>query len=719
MRWFSREGFAQGSRRIHTGVLLDSASDGERVVFLASDFSQSYTPGRIHWTADGGSTWRDAALPVWVLPTWYDGSDVHALGSIAYGNGAWIVLGYAAGPEQAPAAVALSRDLVTWTTHFLPDMVEAPYALTFAHQRFLALAPTPDDAGTDLCTSTNGVDWKVERFSSLPRLRLGVGRTRTYLHTDSTALVQDAEGGWRELVTPDSRLRWMTEDNSTHVYLTVGGLRKTSSGDSLALVRTSVPSAAVFAATPRQFPYAPSTQDDALATLKNQLASAFFERSAYTYIDKHIAAQRFISEEHARKLVLAVFEKRRTPNMFFRLTEVVSSPTVRKVAAEQLTPTEQAQLREYAQVARRCSGHLAERVRFATPTRESAPITSRGKPPFDLGGAWQRHGQGSVGAAFDLAVIYARGNGVEEDAEQAMELRQRVVSQLGSDPDIERLAAAGSIIGLLDSGLADYQARRFVASAEKLREAADLNSWQAQYIMARECLMSGSMTFGTVEQAYLWLHHSAKHGGYGDSMNLLGIAIENGIGVEANETIAEHWFEIGSTYGSKEAATNLKSMRERRATWGAMAESLQQSNTVMNRMTDAMGFYADILNSTLEDTQPAEAPKYAPGSVLGTFTADGFQPERVVHFARADGDYRVFVRSQRTWSDTSTTPPTERTVWSWEMKLAGITELDNYMYSITGLVRCPDCDLSCTVIDEQKSERLCGRCAGRGVVSRF
>ena len=719
VRWFSSAGVAQGARRIPNGVLLDSASDGERVAFLSSDWGTGYSQGRLHWTPDGGATWRDGVLPVWVQPSWYDGSVYKSLGAFACGNGAWVVLGYAQGPERERAAVAISRDLVTWTTHLLPDMVEAPYALAFAQQRFLALAPTHDKAGTDLLSSTNGVDWKVERFSSLPRLQLGIGRTRTYLHTHSLALTQNEQGGWRELVTPDSELRWMTEDNGTLFYLSEGGLSRSRNGNHLILLRTPAPSAAVLTRNPAYFAFQPQSADKALENLRNQLAGTARERGAYQRIDEHIAEQRFISEEHARKLVLTVFEKRRTPNMFFRLAEVVSSPTVNKVAKELLTATEQSLLRDYAQAAKQCSGHLAERLYLATPTPESAPIDSPGQPPFDISGAWKRYEEGSVGAAFDLAVIYARGNGVEQDMNRAMQLRERVVARLGEDPEPDRLAAAGSIIGLLDSGLADYEALRFAASAEKLRKAADLNSWQAQYIMARECLMNGSMTFGTIDQAYLWLLHSARHGGYGDSMNLLGIAISEGIGTDANESIAERWYELGATYGSPEAATNLKNLRERRATWGAMTESLQQSNAAMNRMTDAMGFHTDLLNSALEDTEPAEAPKYRVGSVIGTFTAEGFQPAYVVHYARADGDYRVFVRSQRTWPDTSTNPPTERTVSNWTMKLACITELDNFMFTDTSLRRCPDCDLSCTVLDDQKVERVCGRCAGRGLASRY
>lgn len=719
VRWFSREGVAQGARQFPNGVLLDSASDGERVAFLRSDWSTGYSQGRVHWTPDGGATWREDVLPVWVEPSWYDGSVSKSLGAIAYGNGSWVVLGYAEGPEKERAAVATSRDLVTWTTHRLPDMVEAPYALAFAQQRFLALAPTHGKSGTDLLSSSNGVDWKVERFGSLPRLRLGIGRTRTYLHTDSVALTQDELGGWRTLVTPDSELRWMTEENGTLFYLAEGGMRRSRNGDHLFLIRTPSPSAAVFAGNPPSFAFKPQSADEALEKLRNELAGTARERGAYQRIDEHIAEQRFISEEHARKLVLTVFEKRRTPNMFFRLAEVVSSPTVNKVAKELLTATEQSLLRDYAQAAKQCSGHLAERLYLAIPTRESAPIESPGQPPFDIGGAWKRYEEGSVGAAFDLAVIYARGNGVEQDMNRAMQLRQRVVARLGEDPDSDSLAAADSIIGLLDSGLADYEAQRFVASAEKLRKAAAMNSWQAQYIMARECLMNGSMTFGTIDQAYLWLVWSARHGGYADSMNMLGIAISEGIGTAADESIAERWYETGATYGSPEAATNLKNLRERRAMWGAMTDSLQHSNAAMNRMTEAMGFHTDVLNSSLEDTEPAPAPKYRVGSVIGTFTAEGFQPAYVVHYARADGDYRVFVRSQSSWQDTSTTPPTERTVWNWTMKLACITELDNFAFTDPSLQRCPDCDLRCTVLDDQKVERVCGRCAGRGLASRY
>ncbi len=150
-----------------------------------------------------------------------------------------------------------------------------------------------------------------------------------------------------------------------------------------------------------------------------------------------------------------------------------------------------------------------------------------------------------------------------------------------------------------------------------------------------------------------------------------------------------------------------------------MADSLQQSNATMNLMTEAMGFHSDLLNSALEYTEPAEAPKDRVGSVIGTYTAEGFQLAYVMHFARTDGDYRVFVRSQRTLQNTSTNPPTERTVWNWTTKLAGSAELDNFMLTGTSLQRCPDCDLRGTALEDQKVERVCGRCAGRGLALRY
>ncbi len=442
-------------------------------------------------------------LPVWVQPSWYDGSVSKSLGALACGNASWVVLGYAQRPERGRAAVANSRDLVTWTTHLLPDMVEAPYALAFAQQRFLALAPTREKAGTDRLSSTHGVDWKIERLGSLPRLQPGIGRTHTYLHTHSLAHTQNEQGGWRKLVTPDSDLRWMTEDNDALFYPSEGGMPRSRSGNHLMLLGTPAPSAAVFAGNPAYFAFQPQSADEALADLSNALAGTSRESDTCKRVDKHVAEQRFMSEDRARKLVLSVFEKRRTPNMFFRLAEVVSSPMVNKLAKELLTTTEQSLLRDYVQAAKQCSGRLADRLYLAIPTRESALIEKPGQPPFDIGGAWKRYEEGSVSAAFDLAAIYARGDGVEQDVNRAMQPRERVVARLGEDPEPDSLAAAGSIIGLLDSGLADHRALRFVASAEKLRKAAELNSWHAQYIMARECLMNGCMTFGTVDQAYL------------------------------------------------------------------------------------------------------------------------------------------------------------------------------------------------------------------------
>jgi hypothetical protein len=143
-----------------------------------------------------------------------------------------------------------------------------------------------------------------------------------------------------------------------------------------------------------------------------------------------------------------------------------------------------------------------------------------------------------------------------------------------------------------------------------------------------------------------------------------------------------------------------------------MIESNATSNDIMNDLGAALGGYSGTLTSTFEDTEPATAPKYAPGTMLGELVDGVFQPELFVHYARAEGDYRVLVRSTRTWRDHATKPPTEHTRWAWEMRLADITELDRHQRAQETWTRCAGCDTQGTTVDDQQRKRPCGDCAG-------
>jgi len=720
VRWHGPNGAVAGSHPFPNQVHLESASDGRIVALLGSTLGTSRIDAWINWTADGGQTWGWCLPGVEVAPVHrQDARGMHSIGGIAHGNGLWVVAGWSKGNSTPQAAVAVSRDLVKWETHLLPDMIAAPHTLRFAHGRFIALSQEAKGKGLDVLVSTDGVTWTAKQLSDMPAARLAIGMQRLYLHSGETVLASDDASEWRDVVAPRIEPRWMAEVEGMLCYAAAEPTQAGAQAARLRFVRTPAPSKAVHAQASPRFAYKADSMSAQLASFQRLVEGLSYDREAYAAIDKHIADLPPITEAYAKEFVLAMFAKRRTPNMIYRLAEVVASEPIRKATKELLTPVEQSTLREYATAAKARSGHLAESIKKLPAPPKSDQIPTRAVPLYDLNAAHQRYQQGSAGAAYDLAIAYAEGKGVEKDMNQARIYGEYAVKRLGAQPSMDQLAAAGSITGLYASAIEDLKAERYTACADRLWTLIDMNAYIAMATAASMCIFDGSMAVCTVEQAYTWLHWMAVKLGDAEALNSLGVAVSQGIGVPADEDAAIQWYELAAARGSKLAASNLDSARKRKEYFDglkAFAENSSESTEIMNEMSDALGDYAGTLNSALEDTELAASPKYLPGTMLGAVVDGVFQPELYVSFARADGDYRVMARSTRMWKDRSTTPPSEHTLWKWEMRLAGITELDRWERAAESWVRCATCDTRGIQSDAEKGPRLCSGCSGKGFV---
>ena len=721
VRWHEPNGAVAGSRPFLNEVHLDSASDGRIVALLGSTSGTSRINAWINWTADGGQTWGYCLPGVEVAPVHgYGGSGKNSIGGIAHGNGLWVVAGWSKENQSPRAAVAVSRDLVKWETHLLPDTVAAPHTLRFAHGRFIALSQEAKGKGLDVLVSTDGVTWTAKQLSDMPASRLTIGMQRLYLHSGETVLASDDASEWREVVAPRIEPRWMAEVEGMLCYAAAEPAQAGSQAARLRFVRTPAPSKAVHAQASPRFAYTENSMSAQLASFQRLVEGLSYDREVYVELDKYIAELPPITDAYAKEFVLAMFAKRRTPNMIYRLAEVVASQPIRKAAKELLTPLEQSTLREYAAAVQVRRGHLAESIKKLPAPPKSDQTPARVVPLYDLNAAYQRYQQGSAGAAYDLAIAYAEGKGVEKDMNQARIYGEYAVKRLGAQPSMDQLGAAGSITGLYANAIDDYKAGRYAACADKLWSLIDMNAYIAMGTAASMCIFDGSMAVCTVEQAYTWLHWMAVQLGDAEAMNSLGVAVSEGIGVPADENAAIQWYELAAARGSKLAVSNLDSARKRKEYFDglkAFAENSSESMEIMNEMSDAMGDYAGTLDATFEDTELAASPKYLPGTMLGSVVDGVFQPELYVNHARADGDYRVLVRSTRTWKDRSTTPPTEHTLWRWQMRLAGITELDRHVRADTTWTRCSPCDTRGIRIDAEKGQRLCDGCSGKGFVT--
>jgi TPR repeat protein len=718
VRWHEPNGAVAGSHPFRNEVHLDSASDGRIVALLGSTFGTGRINAWINWTADNGATWGWTQPGVEVAPIHgYGSRGRNSIGGIAHGNGRWVVAGWSKENGSPRAAIAVSRDLVKWETSLLPDTVAAPHTLRFAQGRFIALSAEAKGNGVDVLVSTDGTNWTTRRLSDMPAARLAIGQQRIYLYSGETVLASDDAAGWREVVTPRIEPRWMAEVEGMLCY---AAAEPGSPSSRLRFVRTPAPSNAVHAGARQRFAYEAPSMAAQLAVFQKEIEGLGYDRLVYAAIDKHIADLPPITDAYAKDFVLALFAKRRTPNLIYRLAEVVASPQIRKATKELLTPTEQSTLREYAAAVRVRRGHLVESIKKLPAPPEVNQVPSRIVPLYDLHAAHQRYRGGSAGAAYDLAIAYAQGKGVEKDMDRARTYGEYAVKRLGAQPSMDQLAAAGSITGLLANAVDDHKAGRYGACADKLWTLIDMNAYIAMATAAGLCIFDGSMAVCTVEQAYTWLHWMAVRLGDPEALNSLGVAVSVGIGVPADSNASIQWYELAAARGSKLAVSNLDSARKRKEYFDGLASMFQgnlASNDILNELGDALGGYAGTLTSTLKDSEPATTPKYAPGTMLGGWVDGAFRPELFVHYARADGDYRVLVRSTRTWKDNATTPPTERTLWAWDMSLAGITELDRHQRAQQTWGRCGGCDTQGTKIDGQQGRRPCGDCAGRGFVT--
>ena len=486
VRWHAPDGSVEGMHTFLNEVVFDAASDGRTLAVLGSSFGTNRIGAWIDWTADGGKTWGCGLPEVEVQPLAYDASGAKSsVGGIAHGNGLWVVAGWSKDRSNPRAAVAVSRDLVKWETRLLPDAVGAPHTLRHAQGRFVALAREAKGKGVDVLVSADGKDWKVQRLPDMPGARLAIGRERLYLHSGATVLASDDASTWREVVAPRIEPSFMAEIEGMLCY---AAAEPSTQAARLRFVRTPAPSRGVHAAAQQRFGYEPGSMADSLRRFKNLVEGLRYDRQVYVELDKHLAEASPLGAADAKALVLALFEKRRTPNMIYRLAEVVASEPVRKATRELLTTMEQSTLRAYSEAVQVRRGHLAEKAMKTPAPPEAGKIRPRPGAQFDVGRAHERYAQGSAGAAYDLAIVFAEGRGVEQDMGRARTYGELAVKRLGSEPSMDQLAAAGSITGLLATAIDDYQAGRYSGCADKLWTAIDMNAYIAMSTAASLCV---------------------------------------------------------------------------------------------------------------------------------------------------------------------------------------------------------------------------------------
>ena len=721
VRWYSPDGVELGAHPLGDGVCIDSANDGRRVVILASLVGVGYGRCLLHSLDLASGTWSTSSPPSYSETHYFSAdSDYRALGGIAYGNGLWMLAGYAERSKRESPAVWTSSDLKTWEQHALPSTVEALHTLRFARGQFVALSQARNGNATDVLTSTDGVDWSSTRLDSMPNARLAVGTDLVYLSSREQVVLASSDlSSWRSIVTPKMRPIWMAELDGSLCYIGTKRVEGAYDDGRLYFVRTPKPSPAVLARAPQRMSFASRRFAEHLEGLQRSLEDVRFERLAFAQVESFLREHGPLQEEEATAFVRAVLAKHRTIHMICRLAHIVDSDAVRAAVPSQLTESETLDLKAYWASTLQRSGHLAEKLPAAPQPPSLGEIAVTRPQGFDIGGAYERYTQGSVGAAFDLAAIYAEGEGVARDPQLAFEYGRRVVETLGENPSAAQLANAGSLRALFEVAMEDHNAGRYAQAAEKLWQAALLNSYDTMYGLGRLCIYEGNMAYMTVEQAYSWLVWTATKGASGEAMNLLGIAIDNGLGVPADPKLAARWFELGASFGSESAATNLKRSRDmeaQRKQFESMAEGFSLMNDVIDGVDSAFGDLTESMEALQQDTEPAADPKYPPGTTLGTAGRDGFVPERIVAYARADGDYRVYVRSTNAWKDPSTTPPTEHTLWQWRLDLVGITELDNFERGAQSWSACSNCERRGLVIQPDHTKQLCPTCSGRGAL---
>ncbi|MCC6409221.1 MAG: sel1 repeat family protein [Planctomycetes bacterium] len=698
-------------RALELPAIRTSASDGTRVAFASC--SQRYTFGAtlVAWTDDLGRTWSQAQVPVYQ----------EGAATLAYGDGLWLVAGASEPRSSAATVVAVSRDLVAWEVRPLGESLAAPTDLGFVAGKFVAAAPGVGGKSLELATSSDGVNWEERRLTGFGAASLRVTSDRLYLH-DGEHLIASVDGvDWRRVgalggFTSD----WMLEHAGV---LFVGGRTAPtvpSIGASPKLVRMPAPGALELANAEIE-PWSVAPRFAArLSTLESSLRHARYVLQRARIAAEFVASTRAPTSEQVAKLADALLSFDRSPQFLF-IAMATTSDALMVALRERLKPEELAAFSAYAKDIEGAAWIVHQPVAAGPLCELYAEAREYPGAKFSFPSLlWEHHSRGNAAAAYDIGIAYEHGLGVPKSAQKRDEYFGYARSRITASTPESEIATLGSVFASTNLALSALRAEKLTTAYAWLRHAAAATGMEASYELARAILFDADFRAGSIAEAYTWLGEASKRG-HAESMNLLALALRNGLGAPEDSELSRKWLEAGARHGSQAAAENLKGLIEWEESLKAMTETFQEAAeldaAIFERVNDAMGEYADSMKAALEDTAAAANPKYPPGTMLGTHDEAGFTPRVYVVFARDDGSYRVRVRDVRELVSGVGEARVKREVAVWRLQLWPGARLDALQRAPTAWEPCPTCNgrILIPATDEPGAEeRPCSACAELG-----
>ena len=153
---------------------------------------------------------------------------------------------------------------------------------------------------------------------------------------------------------------------------------------------------------------------------------------------------------------------------------------------------------------------------------------------------------GDVEAQYNLALIYYRGDGIEEDKKEAFEWFEKAARQ--GDSDAQFYLAFSYMNG---EGIEENKGEAF----RWYKKSAERGNISAQNNLAC-CYDNGDGVEKDKEKAFKWFKKAAEQGD-AVAQNNLGNCYDNGDGVEKNEERAFEWYKKSAEQGYADAQYNL------------------------------------------------------------------------------------------------------------------------------------------------------------------
>jgi TPR repeat protein len=302
---------------------------------------------------------------------------------------------------------------------------------------------------------------------------------------------------------------------------------------------------------------------------------------------------------------------------------ISSSDELMRSILRRLTPEQKAAMQEVAKAAGSRTS-LGQPVR--APVIDLSQITSASTALFDVAYMEPRASYRAtsdtsyIGAAYDMALAYAEGAGVKQDANRARS-HMHLADREGIRP-LPASGTGGSAVLKGPGGVDLFAAARYGSTVaanlyanellkqgkstpaiEWLRAAALKTHYNSRSTLASYVLIEGDLRAGTIEEAFRWLEAGAR-AGQPNSVGLLGYAILHGLGVEPDPTAARPYLEAGARLGSQSTKKILDSLnaweKDRAAAWDAIAQASKQSNEIFDRVGKATAKYAQDLRAANE-----------------------------------------------------------------------------------------------------------------------